>query len=187
MYFFGRGMKSIVVAGGLAFAAVLMAKGQDGERSSFGFESIGARFGVGSNRISRDFWQSEALVDFTTPLQLNLGRDWTVRTRVGIAFGGFGNNHKEAFIGSVGPLASLRKGDFPLALEVGMAPTGVSEREYETRSIGSEFQIRSQAGLTWTTGKRVRLAYYFQHMSNGGITDNNQGMNMHMVSVAYCF
>lgn len=172
---------------GLILAAAMTAHGQDERADRFEFESAGVRSGFGTGELSEGFWQAEALADFTVPLQLDLGRTWAVKTRLEVSLGGFGNEHQDAVIGSVGPIFSLTKGVFPLALEIGIAPTGVSEKEYETRGIGSEFQIRSQFGLAWTIEKKVRVAYYYQHMSNGGIAKDNQGLNMHTFSVAYCF
>lgn len=172
---------------GLVAVAVVVASAQDEQRDPFAFESAGARYGFGTGDLSNDFWQAEAIADFTTPFQLNLGRAWTVKTRLELALGGFGNDHTSAVIGSVGPIFSLAHADFPLALEVGVAPTGLSRDEYETRGIGLEFQIRSEFGLAWTIEKKVRVGYYYQHMSNGGLASDNQGVNMHVFSIAYRF
>lgn len=180
-------MSSRIFLSGLVLSAAFVVLGQDQHGDRWDFESAGVRYGFGTTAISDDFWQAEGIADFSTPFRLDLGRDWFVNTRLELALGGFGNDHRESFIASVGPIFSLTKGDVPLALEVGIAPTGLSEKEYESRSIGSRFQIRSQFGLAWTIEKRVRVGYSYQHMSNGGLAKDNQGVNMHMFSVAYCF
>ncbi len=165
----------------------VVAQAQDGADDKFSLESAGVRHGFGEGSLSRDFQELEALVDFNLPLKWDLGRTWELKPRLELSLGSFGNDHVTAVIGSAGSMLSLAPAKSPVALEVGVAATGLSEDEFETRSIGSGFQIRSWFGLSWTIEEKVRLAYHFQHMSNGGLGGENQGLNMHTFSVAYCF
>jgi lipid A 3-O-deacylase len=154
---------------------------------SFSLESAGVRYGFGNGGLSHDFQQVEATVDFTLPRKWDLGRTWELKPRLELSLGSFGDDHVTAVIGSVGSILTLAPAKSPVALEVGVSATGLSEDEFETRGIGSLFQIRSLFGLSWTIEKRVRVGYHFQHMSNGGLAGDNQGLNMHTFSVAYCF
>jgi lipid A 3-O-deacylase len=154
---------------------------------SLSWESAGVRYGFGTSGLSRDFQQVEATVDLRVPCKWDLGRTWELKPRLELSLGSFGNDHVTAVIGSVGSILSLAPAKSPVALEVGVSATGLSEKEFETRGVGSLFQIRSLFGLSWTIEKRVRVGYHFQHMSNGGLADDNQGVNLHTFSVAYCF
>jgi hypothetical protein len=107
--------------------------------------------------------------------------------RLDLSLGSFGNDHTTAVIGSAGVMLSLAPVKSPVALEIGLAPTLLSEHEFVTRGIGSDFQIRSWFGLAWAPQKNVSLSYHFQHMSNGGIAKDNQGLNMHTFSVQWRF
>ena len=180
-------MKSKVMVAAAILTAGLGAQGQDAASNESLFESAGVHYGTGANRISRQFQEFEAVTDLNLPYKWDLGRTWELRSRLGFSLGSFGNNHVTAVIGSVGPMFSLGPSHLPVALEGGFAPTGLSERDFDTRSIGSLLQFRSSIGVAWTIEKKVHVAYRFQHMSNGGFASHNQGVNMHTASLDYCF
>ncbi len=175
------------LACGLILVAGVVAFGQNDPEKSFALEAAGLRYGFGTGSLGHDFQEAEAVADFTLPYKWDLGKTWELKPRLELSLGSFGNDHKTAVIGSVGAMLSLAPAKSPVALEVGVAPTGLSEDEFVTRGVGSLFQIRSWFGLSWTIEQRIRVGYHFQHMSNGGLAGDNQGLNLHTFSVAYRF
>jgi lipid A 3-O-deacylase len=180
-------MKSKVLALGAMLLAALASRGGEETNTNSFFESAGIHYGHGADHDSRDFQEFEAQADVNLPFKLDLGRNWELKSRVGFSLGSFGNSHVTSVIGSIGPIFSVGPSTWPVALEAEFAPTGLSEHEFDTRSVGSLLQFRSSIGLAWMIEKRVRVGYRFQHMSNGGLASHNQGVNMHTLSVAYCF
>ncbi|HCI14102.1 MAG: hypothetical protein A2063_06445 [Gallionellales bacterium GWA2_60_142] len=66
-----------------------------------------------------------------------------------------------------------------------IAPTFI----YANRQFGSSFQFGDHLGVGVRFGehKQFDLAYRFQHLSNGGIKQPNQGINFNQVRFAYHF
>lgn len=180
-------MKLNVLVVGATMLAGLAVRGQEATRDDSLFESVGVHYGHGADRLSRDFQEIEAVTGLNLPLKWDLGRSWELKSRLDFSLGSFGNEHVTAVIGSIGPAFSVGPSQFPLAIEGGFAPTGLSERDYDTRSIGSLLQFRSSIGFAYTFEGHVRLGYRFQHMSNGGFASHNQGVNMHTLNLSYCF
>lgn len=180
-------MKLGAVAVGLILLASMVASAQGDADRTLSLESAGVRYGFGEGSLSRHFEEVEVQAGFTLPYKWDLGRTWELKPCLELSLGSFGNNYKTAVMGSVGTILSLARAKSPVALEVGISATGLSEDEFVTRGVGSLFQIRSLFGLSWTIEKRVRVGYHYQHMSNGGLAGDNQGLNMHTFSVAYCF
>jgi len=180
-------MNSKALVAGAILIAAMAGRGAEESHEDGTFESVGFHYGRGADRLSEHFQEFEALTDFNLPFKFDLGKGWELKTRMGFSLGSFGNNHVTAVMGSVGPEFSVGPSSLPLAFEGGFAPTGLSERDFDTRSIGSLLQFRSSIGLAWTIENHVRLGYRFQHMSNGGFASHNQGVNMHTLNLSYCF
>ena len=81
----------------------------------------------------------------------------------------------------------LGKRDFPLGLEVGGGPTVLTRLDFRSKDFGDIFQFTSHIGLNFDLTSRVRIGYRFQHMSNGGLSRHNPGLNLHMVGLSYLF
>jgi len=66
-----------------------------------------------------------------------------------------------------------------------IAPTFI----YANRQFGSSFQFGDHIGVGVRFGeyKQFDLAYRYQHLSNGGIKQPNQGINFNQVRFAYHF
>ena len=154
---------------------------------NFGVESAGVRYGFGANNLSQDFQKIEATTDLNLPVKWDLGRTWVLKPRLEFSLGAFGNNRQRAVIGSVGPVISVAPAKSPVTLDGGFSVTGLSRRNYATRDLGSYLQFTSEIGLSWKIKDQIRVGYHFQHMSNGGVARDNQGVNMNVFSLAYCF
>ncbi len=55
------------------------------------------------------------------------------------------------------------------------------------RDFGSSFNFGDHIGFGWSFGDRNRyeLGYRFQHLSNAGISDPNDGINFHQIRFGY--
>lgn len=60
---------------------------------------------------------------------------------------------------------------------------------YEGKKFGSAFQFGHFLGVGVDLGDRRQysLSYRFEHMSNGGIVQPNQGVNLSELHIAYFF
>jgi len=153
----------------------------------FSFESAGARFGAGVGRSTRDFHQADTFVDWSLPWHWDLGKKWDLQSRLDFSSGWVGNTHGNAALGTLGPLLALGRQPFPISVEAGSGPTLISHWDFETRNFGDAVQFTSHIGLYWDMAKQWRLGYRFQHMSNAGISQNNPGLNLHMLALSYRF
>ncbi len=77
----------------------------------------------------------------------------------------------------------------PLVVEIGTAPTLMSEDALADRDIGGHFQFTSHVTLGTRLGERQRwqAGVRLQHVSNAGIEDENPGLNVVMVELGYRF
>jgi hypothetical protein len=113
--------------------------------------------------------------------------NWFLRPGADGSVGWVGNRNDNAFIGTLGPLAELGKGRFPLTLEGGAAPTFLSRHHFSSRDFGDNFQFTSHLGLNWRFTDHFSLGVRFQHMSNAGISHTNPGLNMEMLTLRFDF
>ena len=153
----------------------------------FSLESVGARAGFSPTANSRDFHQAEAYLNLNLPWRWNLGKQWTLQSRLDSSAGWLGNPYRDAAVLTLGPSLLLQREDFPLSFEAGSSPTLLSDDDFVTKDFGDLFQFTSHVGFNLDLTRRVRLGYRFQHMSNGGISGNNPGLNLHFFKISYLF
>jgi Lipid A 3-O-deacylase (PagL) len=171
----------------LTFIFLLAAALANAKAESFNLDSAGARFGVSANSSSKNFYQSEAFLDLKLPWSWDLGRSWRVRTGLDASLGWLGNQYEDGAIGVVAPFLTLGREGFPVHLDAGVGPTGISRTEYVSKDFGVQIQFTSFAGLYWDFARHFRLGYRYQHMSNASIGRSNPGLNLHMVGLSYLF
>ena len=77
----------------------------------------------------------------------------------------------------------------PVFIEIGTAPTLVSEDELADSDIGGNFQFTTHVmlGTRFGKGDRWQAGVRVQHISNAGIEDKNPGLNFVMFEVGYRF
>jgi hypothetical protein len=171
----------------LTAALVLGSLTRDGRAADLLPESCGLRYGLPSSGASLDFHQGEAFADWNLPWKWDLGADWVVQTRLDVAAGWFGEGDVGGGIFSAGPLLVLSQGHFPLSLQGGVSPTGITRTQFNDKDFGEPFQFASSIGLYWDFASHFRLGSRFQHMSNAGLSRHNPGINMVMFSLGYVF
>ena len=149
--------------------------------------TVGTRGGVSFDHGVGQFRQVETFADMNLPWQWNFYSDWRFQPRLDASVGWLGGEHANAFIGTVGPLVELHKGDFPLVLEAGSSPTILSRDRFGSKDFGDRFQFTSHLGLIWYVTEHISVGYRFQHMSNAGISSHNPGLNLQMLEASYSF
>jgi lipid A 3-O-deacylase len=158
-----------------------------GRANAQDFLTLGARGGLSFNDQSHRFQQAEAFAQFDLPWQWNFCSDWVLNPRIDVSGGYLNSQDTTAFVGTAGPLLELRKGKFPLALEVGASPTILSKYHFGNTDLGEDFQFTSHIGLTWYITDHLSCGYRFQHMSNAGLAKPNPGLNVEMLELSYHF
>jgi hypothetical protein len=182
-----RGRFVAWVVGCLLFAAT------PGRALDFSIESAGVRYGFPADSGSGTFHQTEAYTDWSLPPLLDLGPNWHLEPRFDIAAGVLGQDGRDAFIGSAGPLLALGYKHFPVWLEGGSNLTGITRVQYGvprapgSKDFGEPIQFTSRGGLYWDVTAHVRVGYTFQHMSNAHISSTNPGLNLHVFALSYRF
>jgi hypothetical protein len=159
------------------------------QTEDFGWQdlSVGARGGVSLDGGANRFRQVESFADLDLPWRWNFYSDWSFQPGFDFAAGWLAGDHAEAFIGSLGPELTLRKGKFPIALEGGASPTFLSRYQFGEKNFGEDFQFTSHLGVDWKIARHFDVDLRFQHMSNAGISSHNPGLNMLMLSTSYHF
>ncbi len=126
-------------------------------------------------------------MNLNLPWNWDLGRNWSIQSRLDFSGGWLGTSAAETAVITLGPSFLLRKGASPLSLEAGSSPTVLSNYDLITKDFGDPLQFTTHFGINFDFAKRFRIGYRFQHMSNAGISGNNPGLNLHMIKFSYLF
>lgn len=96
------------------------------------------------------------------------------------------SQESRAFV-SVGPVWRLPINRQALFVELGVSPTWISGSSFNGRDLGGNFHFTSSAAAGATFGVRnsVALALRIQHMSNGGLSSINPGMDMIGLNITF--
>jgi lipid A 3-O-deacylase len=97
-----------------------------------------------------------------------------------------GDHESSPFVGLVPILEMVRTG-FPLTLAVGVGPTVFSDQRVDSLDLGGALNFTSSIRLGWWINRHLRVGYQYQHTSNAGIYDENDGIDMHALSIGYGF
>ena len=150
-------------------------------------ESAGARFGFYPFGAGSHFYQAEAFGNVNLPWNWNLGRQWSLQSRLDSSAGWLGDKYANAFVGTVGPTLLFQRKNLPISFEGGLSPTILSRSDFPDKNFGQLVQFTSHAGLNFDLGTHFRLSYRFQHMSDAGLNSHNPGLNMQVFGASYLF
>ena len=177
-------------AGSLVGAARAAAGAETGRLAPPAWTS-GVRAGFSASSFDDPFVQGEAWVSRTFPRHLpwfyEADSGWYVQTRLELTSGWLHGQHKEGWVGTLGPGLEIGRRDFPLKLEIGSSPTGLSRARFRSTDFGVKFQFTSHAGLTYEVGRHLSLGYRLQHMSNAHLSSHNPGLDLHLFAVGWRF
>ena len=147
------------------------------------FESARVRSGFSEHPAKDRFVQTELYGDVNLPWSWAWGQDWRWHSQLEVSTGWLRRQRADAFVGSLGPQLCLRRTSHPFELAAGISLTHLSQRAFGDWDLGSPTQFTSHVDLRWKPGRNWELGYRVQHLSNGGISHPNPGLNLHMFLV----
>ena len=170
---------------GIVASALALAQGRASE--PWEFEAAGVRSGFSATRIDEHFVQLGAFSRVHTPLAFNFSSICRLQTSIDMSAGVLGREEEQGFIGTLGPVLTLSRKEFPIELVGGSSPTILSRSEFGRVNFGIPFQFTSHIGFDVHFTRRLVANYRFQHMSNASLSRHNPGLDLHSVSIGYSF
>ncbi|WP_175546957.1 acyloxyacyl hydrolase [Modicisalibacter ilicicola] len=144
--------------------------------------TIGIRAGTLATDRQADFTQYEAFLAHDLPWRWRLGTDWVLGTRLNASLGVLRSGDEESLIGTIGPGLTLHRAGSPWIFDAGTSLAGLDKDVFRKKDIGGQFQFSSSIALNYRF-ESVSLGYRFMHLSNGGLSDPNPGLDMHMLEL----
>ena len=126
--------------------------------------------------------QQAFFIGFQLPRSWHVWRDITVSPRLVAEAGRFesGSEHR-AFV-SLGPSFRFisEAASVPRFVDIGISPTIIDGSKYGSKEFGTSFNFTTHFALGLKFGRMENriVKLRFQHISNGGINDDNPGVNM---------
>ncbi len=120
-----------------------------------------------------------------------LGRNWNVTGFWEASLGywdGDGRGARNLWDVGIGPVFRLSPNLSRFFLEAGIGAHYLSEKKInDKREFGSHFSFGDHIGFGWLLGEKdhYELGYRFQHLSNAGLGDPNDGIRFHQVRLGY--
>jgi len=153
----------------------------DGKGNTFGL-----RTGVSDSRNDESFSQHEVYVTFSLPWKWRSDHDWIIGSFIGLNAGALTGEDTD-FVGSVGPGVYILIPTESVTLSAGIYPTYIGQSNFGNEDFGNSLQFTSAVGVNLNFHQHWTIGYRFQHMSNGGLSDENPGLNTHMIEMGYRF
>ncbi len=127
-----------------------------------------------------DTWQ------FAVAFRLRPPRRLKAR-RLELAVGILSTSQENRLFVSLGPVWQLPIRSQWLSVELGISPTLLSGSSFNGRDMGGNFHFISSAAARATFGAHdsVALSLRIQHMSNGGLSSTNPGMDMIGLNITF--
>ena len=97
-----------------------------------------------------------------------------------LAIGTISSSQESRVFVSLGPVWRLPINRRSLFVELGFSPTLITGSSFSGRDLGGNFHFTSSASIGATFGARenISVALRIQHISNGGLSSTNPGMDM---------
>lgn len=90
-----------------------------------------------------------------------------------------GADDDEGFLVGVGGDLVWLPGNGPVELDIGFRPAWLTDDVYGEDNYGGGLQFLSHVGVALCLD-RFMISYRYQHMSNAGIYNENDGLNLHL-------
>ena len=148
--------------------------------------TVGLRAGLSDSRNDDLFWKYEAYLTLNLPWRWRSNAGWVIGSFIGVNAGAI-SCKGAGFIGSVGPGIYILTSDERFTLSAGIYPTYIERSTFGDEDFGNTFQFTSAIGANFNFHQHWTIGYRFQHMSNGGLSDENPGLNTHMFELGYRF
>lgn len=149
----------------------------------------GLQAGTSFNEEDESFNQYDLQASYGLPWSWQWGRAVQVDTRLTTVLGvldGGGDTGLEASLGFAFVFGSA-SGDGAFQLRAGSAVTLLSEDEFGDQDFGGPVQFTHHISLYYWFLENLSAVARVQHMSNGGIYDENPGLDMIMLALVYRF
>ena len=100
--------------------------------------------------------------------------------RLELAIGTISTSQESIAFVSLGPVWRWPIDSRSLFVELGLSPTLIAGSSFNGRDLGGNFHFTSSASIGATFGARenISIASRIQHISNGGLSSTNPGMDM---------
>jgi len=145
-------------------------------------DRVGVRHATAVGDTFGDLTQQAAYIDFRLPWYFVTAGGLHISPRLTLEGGRFENGGDDRLFASLGPAVRLSnpRWRLPLVLDAGISPTFIDGSEYDGREFGTSINFTSHLALGLELGERnrYRIDLRFQHISNGGLNDDNPGVNM---------
>ncbi len=145
-------------------------------------DRVGVRHAFATGGTFDDLTQQAAFIDFRLPWHFVTAGGLHISPRLTLEGGRFENGGDDRLFASLGPAVRLSnpRWRLPLVVDAGVSPTFIDGSEYDGREFGTSVNFTSHLalGLEFGERNRYRLDLRFQHISNGGLNDDNPGVNM---------
>ena len=107
--------------------------------------------------------------------------------RMELAVGAIATSQESRLFVSIGPVWHLPIANRATFFEFGISPTFIGGSSFNQRDLGGNFHFTSFAAVGASFGKRdeFSLSLRVQHISNGGLSSTNPGMDMIGINVAF--
>lgn len=142
---------------------------------------LGLRASFISDNKDEDFDQFELV--YSRPLS------WTwpenLSSRLDITLGYMSAGGDDGYLLSVGPSFWSNKYWGGTSFGFGISPTLLSESRFGDENLGGQFHFTSFVGVKYDTSKNTNLGLRLQHLSNGGLDDDNPGLNLVILEFRY--
>jgi len=154
--------------------------------SALGLESVGVRYAVDDGEKG-DFESYELFATSGALWRWGDAEAVGIGVRVEGSIGVLdGDDDSSVFVGFA-PVLELSRADFPVRLAVAVGPTLFSEHELDELDLGGAVNFTSSVRLHWQVTQQLGVRYQYQHTSNAGLYDENDGIDMHVVGLSYSF
>jgi hypothetical protein len=170
----------------LIFSTLIIFTALPGLAGDENWNTVGLRAGVGDSKNDESFSQYEVYLTFSLPWKWESDSKWMIGSFIGANAGAIicENN---AFVGSIGPGVYIMPPAKRFVLSAGIYPTYIGRSRFGTENFGESFQFTSAVGINYNFFQHMTIGYRFQHMSNAGLSDENPGLNNHMIEMGYRF
>ncbi|MGB3210890.1 MAG: acyloxyacyl hydrolase [Desulforhopalus sp.] len=160
--------------------------------SSLSFAEMSAQLGIGYGqefKENEDVEQYEIFWRQPLPYSTTLGDTWDVTTDIEFAAAFLRESGGDSETGrfSIMPQVILSPHDmfnFIVGFGAGFME---GDTEFSDQNLGGSFLFASKVGLQLLLGGHWGLEYTYYHQSNAGLYDENDGLNMHHLAIAYNF
>jgi hypothetical protein len=156
-----------------------------GSSSAAAQTAVGIRAGGWTSNNPKDFEQYEIFAEHDMPWKWQWSSNRSIDTRLGASVGTLYAAGNSATLITLGPSAVMHTDMSPISLEAGIELGWLTERRFGKDNLGCSFQFVSHLGIDLLLSSHWETGYRFEHISNGSIDTQNDGLNLHTLVLRY--